>query len=109
MWQITEDTVGQIETSDKPVIIDVSATWCGACRTMAPVFDEMSEEYQDTIQFAKMDIDSQQRLAKKFGVKALPTILFFKAGQKKPLMKHTGAMTKDEFEAQIKQFLQRAK
>lgn len=109
IWQLSESNIEQLAASDKPVIVDVNAAWCSACRTMAPVFDEVSQEYQDQIQFAKMDIDAEHRLAKKFGIKGLPTLLFFKAGQTKPSMKHTGALTKEEFEAKIDQFLQRAK
>ncbi|HSX10821.1 MAG TPA: thioredoxin [Chlamydiales bacterium] len=99
-----DDTVAK---STLPTIVDVNASWCNPCRMMEPIIDDLSEEYKGTIQFAKVDFDSQPDLAKKFGVSSLPTILFFKAGQKTPAMKSVGFMSKADFETKIGQFLKK--
>lgn len=108
IWQITEDNFDQVAASDLPVIIDVNASWCHACQAMAPVFDEVSGEYEGKVQFAKMDIDAEPALAKKFKIHSLPTLLFFKAGHKTPTMKSVGALDKEQFEAKIDSFLKTA-
>lgn len=105
---VTKDNFNQtVAGSSLPMIIDVNATWCNPCRMMEPIIDELSDEYSGQIQFAKVDYDSQPELVKKFGVSSLPTILFVKAGQKTASMKHVGFMSKEDFEAKIKQFLKK--
>jgi thioredoxin 1 len=105
---VTKDNFNQtVAGSSLPMIIDVNATWCNPCRMMEPIIDELSGEYSGQIQFAKVDYDSQPELVKKFGVSSLPTILFVKAGQKTASMKHVGFMSKEDFEAKIKQFLKK--
>jgi thioredoxin 1 len=103
--EVTQDNFKQISDSKLPVIIDVNATWCHSCQMISPIVDELSEKYKGKIQFAKIDIDSQNELAEKYGVTALPTILFIKPGQKTPAMKSVGYMSKKDFEAKINEFL----
>lgn len=103
--QVTQQNFGQIEKSTKPVVIDINATWCSACQMMNPIIDELSEEYQGKVIFAKIDIDSQHDLANKYHVSALPTIVFLKPGQATPVMKVEGAMSKEDFEAKINELL----
>jgi thioredoxin 1 len=106
--QVTKDNIeATLAQSSLPTIVDVNATWCNPCRMMGPIFDEVSTEYEGQIQFAKIDFDSQSELVKKFRVTSLPTILFFKRGQKTPVMRHAGLMDKQEFEAQISKFLKK--
>lgn len=105
--QVSQDNVQEIEESSLPVILDVNATWCNPCKMMNPIIDELSEKYQGKIQFAKMDYDSQQELAQQYGVTSLPTLLFFKPGQKTPSMKSVGYMGKKDFEAKIQEFLKK--
>lgn len=104
-WQITLDNSPEIASSSLPVIVDVNASWCGACQEFAPVFEEVSEEYRDKARFGKVDFDSQPELAKRYGITHLPTILFFKAGKKTPSMKSVGALDRQEFEDKINKFL----
>jgi thioredoxin 1 len=104
--EVNRNNYGEVvENSTLPVILDVYATWCGPCKQMKQVFDEVSNAYQGKIVFAKIDFDRQGDPVKNFGITGLPTILFFKKGKKAPAMKQVGYINKSDFEAQIKQFL----
>ena len=78
--------------SDKPAIVDFWAEWCGPCRMVSPIVKELSEEYGDKIVVAKMDVDSNPNTAIKFGIRNIPTILFFKNGE--VVDKQVGAVPK---------------
>ena len=68
--------------SDKPVLVDFSATWCGPCRQLSPLIDDLAKEYAGRIKVGKVDIDQSQEVAGKYGIMSVPTVLFFKGGQK---------------------------
>jgi thioredoxin len=70
----------EVLKSDKPVLIDFWATWCGPCRTIAPIVEELAVEYNGKIKFGKLDVDDNQDTAIKYGVRSIPTILVFKDG-----------------------------
>jgi thioredoxin 1 len=70
----------EVLKSDKPVLIDFWATWCGPCRTIAPIVEELAVEYNGKIKFGKLDVDNNQDTAIKYGVRSIPTILVFKDG-----------------------------
>lgn len=74
------DTV--VLQSKVPVILDVYATWCGPCRNMAPIFERVSNEFEEKIVFAKMDYDKSEKLAQKLGVTMLPTFVIYNKGSK---------------------------
>ena len=67
--------------SDKPVMVDFWAAWCGPCRMVGPIIDELSEEYEGKAIIGKVDIDSNQQYAAQFGFRNIPTVLVFKDGE----------------------------
>ncbi len=79
--------------SEKTVLIDFWAGWCGPCRMLAPIIDEIAEEYADTVTVGKINVDEQPQLAAAFGVESIPTLIAFKNGV--PLGALVGLQTKE--------------
>lgn len=71
----------EVLKSDKPVLIDFWATWCGPCRTIAPIVEELASEYNGKVKIGKLDVDNNQQTAIKYGVRSIPTLLVFKNGE----------------------------
>jgi thioredoxin 1 len=86
--------------SDKPVIVDFWAEWCGPCRMVAPIMEEISSEYEGKVLVTKCDVDSSPAVAAKYSIRNIPTILFFKDG--KIADKQVGAVPKNNFVVKLK-------
>jgi len=71
----------EVTQSDKPVLVDFWAEWCGPCKLIAPLLDEIAKEKAGTIKIAKVDVDQNQSLSARYNIRAIPTLLFFKDGQ----------------------------
>jgi len=101
--EITDDNFEtEVIKSDKPVLIDFWAVWCGPCKLIAPIVEELSTEYAGKVKIGKLDVDSNQQTSIKFGVRSIPTLLLFKDGKLKDTI--IGAVPK----IQLKQKLEAA-
>ena len=79
--QITDATLDKVLKTDKPVVIDFWAEWCGPCRMVAPIIEQLAEEYKDNVIVGKIDVDENNEATTKYGIRNIPTILFIKKGQ----------------------------
>ncbi|KAJ9166818.1 hypothetical protein P3X46_021515 [Hevea brasiliensis] len=93
-----------LANTDKPVLVDFYATWCGPCQFMGPILDEVSAVLKDKIQVVKIDTEKYPSIADKYRIEALPTFILFKDG--KPYDRFEGALTKDQFVERIENSLQ---
>ncbi|GAB5542425.1 MAG: thioredoxin [Sandaracinaceae bacterium] len=71
----------EVVKSDQPVLVDFTATWCGPCRQIAPLVDQLADEYDGKAKVAKLDIDESPETARRFQIRGVPTILIFKGGE----------------------------
>ena len=82
--EITDENFeAEVIKSDKPVLIDFWAVWCGPCKLIAPIVEELAGEYEGKVKIGKLDVDSNQQTSIKFGVRSIPTLLLFKGGNLK--------------------------
>ena len=84
---------------DKLLVVDFFATWCGPCKKLSPALDEVSEELGEQVNIVKVDVDESEDLAMNYGIRSVPTVLFFKNGQQ--VDKFVGALPKSEIVAKI--------
>jgi thioredoxin 1 len=98
----TQNFSEEVLKSDKPVVVDVYATWCGPCKMMAPLFDQLAQEKTE-YKFVKVNIDDERDLAVQYNVSSIPSFLFFKDG--KLVGKEMGYMSKDALNTKLKNHL----
>ena len=90
---ITDDSFNaEVVQSDTPVLVDFWAEWCGPCKMIAPIVEELAEEFGDKIKFTKIDVDTNPQSAMNFGIRGIPTLLIFNGG--KPVETVVGAVPK---------------
>lgn len=85
----------EVEKSTLPVIVDVYATWCGPCRAVAPIFSDLSKEMKGKVKFVKLNIEESPSIAKKLGIRGMPTFLFIKNGEE--VARHMGFLDRKGF------------
>lgn len=93
--QITSENLEELKKGAQPLVLDFWATWCGPCRMVSPILTELAEKYDGKIVVGKCDVEENEDLAAEFGIRNIPTILFFKDGVQ--VDKLVGAASKDKF------------
>ncbi len=101
---LTDSNFKEVVLDSKlPVLVDFWATWCGPCRMVAPIVEELAKEYEGRAVVAKCNVDEAQETPVNYGIRNIPTLLFFKNGELKDKM--VGSNTKDAIEAKLKALL----
>ncbi|HML70929.1 MAG: thioredoxin [Parabacteroides sp.] len=97
--QVTDANFDELVNSGKPMVLDFWAEWCGPCRMVGPIVDELATEYEGKVIIGKIDVDNNDDVVSQFGIRNIPTILFFKDGV--VVDKQVGAAPKATFVAKI--------
>lgn len=96
-----ERILSEILNSNKLVVVDFFATWCGPCQELSPILVELDKQYNGEVQFYKVDVDESQDCAIRYGVNAMPTLVFFKDGNE--IEREVGFLPKEELEELIEE------
>lgn len=100
---VTDANFAELGAAGLPIVLDFSATWCGPCKKIAPIISELAEEYEGKVIVGKCDVDENEELTSKYGIRNVPTVLFIKNGE--IVNKHVGAAPKSEFVKLIEELL----
>ena len=101
--EFTDSNLKEYIASGKPVVVDFWAEWCGPCRMIAPIIDEVATEYEGRVAIGKLNVDDNTETPEKYGIRNIPTILFFKNGELAD--KQVGMIQKSALEDKIKALL----
>lgn len=88
-----------VASSDKPMLVDFWAPWCAPCKQIAPILEEVAEEMGDAVKICKLNVEEHQQAAQKFGIRAIPTLLFFRNGEKVDEL--VGMSSKEDIKAKL--------
>ncbi|MFN8449471.1 MAG: thioredoxin [Anaerolineae bacterium] len=103
-FEVTESNfTNEVLQSDKPVLVDFWAEWCGPCKMIAPLVDQIATEYGEKIRVGKLDADENQDVLIRYGIMSIPTLVLFKGGE--PVVRITGFQPKDRITNQLKPHL----
>jgi len=93
--QVSDDTFeAKVLKSSRPVLVDFWAEWCGPCKAIAPILEQISVEFQDRLDIAKVDVEGSQTTAMKYGIRSIPTLILFKGGIVEA--QHVGILSKEQ-------------
>lgn len=101
--EVTDANFEELVNAGKPMVLDFWAEWCGPCRMVGPIIDELATEYEGRVTIGKMDVDSNNDVVAQFGIRNIPTVLFFKDGKLED--KQVGAAPKATFADKIEKLL----
>ena len=104
LLEVTDENFdAEIVNSDVPAVVDFWAVWCGPCKMVGPIVEELADEYKGRIKVAKMDVDQNRATPGKYGIRNIPTLIFFQGGE----VRHTivGAQPKNYIEEELKKLL----
>jgi thioredoxin 1 len=101
--KVTDENYNELLNEKKPVVLDFWAEWCGPCRMVGPIIDELAVEYEDRVVVGKVDVDENDDIVTEYGIRSIPTVLFFKGGEL--VDKHVGAADKKAFVEKIDKLL----
>ncbi|MBR1932689.1 MAG: thioredoxin [Prevotella sp.] len=101
--QITNENFESLKNGNLPLVVDFWATWCGPCRMVAPIISELASTYDGKIVVGKCDVEECEELAAEYGIRNIPTVLFFKGGE--VVDKLVGAVSKAKFEEKFQAML----
>jgi len=100
---VTDENLNELLDEGKPVVLDFWAEWCGPCRMVSPIIDELATEYEGRVIIGKVDVDENNEISTQFGIRNIPTVLYFKEGL--IVDKQVGAFPKAKYIEKIEQLL----
>lgn len=101
--QVSDNNLKEFISSGQPAVVDFWAPWCGPCKMVSPIVDELATEYEGKVKIGKCNVDENDAAPAEYGIRSIPTLLFFKDG--KLVDKHVGAASKEALKEKIDQLL----